>query len=59
MTEGRDYAAHQKANQVEHRIPDPKNVGAAALALPFRLAQTRLRGIVVGVLLGADATLIV
>ena len=58
LTERRDDAADHKPDQVEHRITDLQDARATPLRLALGLLQTRLRRVVVRILLGADTTLV-
>src|SRR5690606_6700819 len=58
LIEGRDHAADQQPDQIEHRVADAQNAGAPPPALALGGAQARLRRVVVGVLLGANAALV-
>jgi hypothetical protein len=58
IAEGGDHATHQEPDQIEHRIADPEDAGAALVAVALGVAHARLRGVVVRVPLGADASLV-
>jgi hypothetical protein len=58
LVEGRDHAPDQHADQIEQRIADLKDAEAAPFAFPLGFLQARLRGVVVRVPLGANASLV-
>ena len=58
LIERRDDATDHKPDQIEHRITDAQDARAAPLRLALGLLQTRLRRVVVRILLGADAALV-